>query len=178
MKALNLTIFIIAIAIIFSGCAKEQIVTSETDQDNQATTSLKATQSQTHFTGTCTLIHFAPVNAWYDDTDDIRVTGVSIWVTESVVQIDEVTYELSGTAELFVGAEVVGDEYDGKWDMTWKGTQTLTSPEGFRIVAHAVGAGTEGIVDGLTAKWKYTMDFDGTPETMFYAIKGKIKEAP
>ena len=88
------------------------------------------------------------------------------------------TYEIIGTAEIFVGAEDVNDDYIGKWEMTWKVIQTLTSPDGssFKLVGHAVGKGTEGKVLGLTAKWIYTMDFDGSPESFIYFSKGKITE--
>ncbi len=176
MKRLNLMIWIFGVAILFSGCAKEDFSPPGLDPADKATPSLKAAKVHTHFTGTCNLIHFDPENAWYDLADDARVTGVTIWVTESMIPIDDITVELSGTAELFMGAETVGDDYDGKWEMSWKGAQTLTSPDGstFRIVCHAKGTGTEGDVLGMTAKWKYTMDFDGTPETMHYVVKGKI----
>ena len=185
MKRLNL-IFLLIGLIFFFGCQKDNTVTTEPNQSDEVTTSLKAAKVHTHFIGICTPIEFvSPTKSiWYDDTDDDRVTGVSFWETESVVPIDEVTFELSGTTELFVGVEVDDDgEYsiddnDGKWEMTWKGTQTLTSPDGstFRIVAHAVGDGIGGIVEGMTAKWKYTLDFDGTPQTLHYHIKGKITE--
>lgn len=98
----------------------------------------------------------------------MRVTGITVWIIETVTQIDEITFELRGTAELFV------DNGLGKWEMSWHGTQTLTSPEGnFKLVAHAVGTGVEGDVMGLTAKWKYTLD---TADGFFYLIKGKITE--
>ena len=174
-------ILIIGVAIIFFGCSENNSLIPDLNQNDEVTNSLKSKKIPTHFACTCTPLLLPDGddrNAWKDVTDDDRVTGVSIWFTDEVVEIDEITFELRGTAELFVGAKVVGDEYDGKWEITWKGTQTLTSPGGstFRIVVHAVGTGTEGDVLGLTAKWKYTMDFDGTPETLKYVIKGKITE--
>ena len=79
-----------------------------------------------------------------------------------------------------MGATEVGGEYVGKWETTWEGIMTQTGPEGstLRIMVHADGIGTEGEVLGLTAKWKYTMNWDGTPETYKYLIKGKITEVP
>jgi hypothetical protein len=51
--------------------------------------------------------------------------------------------------------------------------------DGWRIVIHAEGIGTEGDVLGLTANWKYTMDWVFTePETFLYFSKGKITEEP
>ncbi len=179
MKRLILMFLVFGVAIMFSGCSKDNSsLSSDLSQSDQETTSLKAAKVHTHFTGTSTPIDppIPDVNAWYDEADDPRVTGVSIWVSEPMVPIDEITFRLLGTADLFMGAEEYGGEDDGKWEMTWKGTMTLTSPDGstFRIVVHAVGEGTEGDVEGLTAKWKYTMDFDGTPETFKYVSKGKI----
>ena len=108
MKHSNLMILIIGATFLFFSCSKDNSsLTPDLNQSDQETTSLKAKKVHTHFTGECTpLFHPAwPVpNTWYDDTDDDRVTGVSIWVNESEVQIDEITFELSGTAELFVGA--------------------------------------------------------------------------
>ena len=182
MRHSNLMILIIGATFLFFSCSKDNSsLTPDLNQSDQETTSLKAKKVNTHFTGVCTpLFHpdWPAPNTWYDDTDDVRVTGVSIWVNESEVQIDEITFELSGTAELFVGAEEFSDigdgNYDGKWDISWRGTQIMKS-DGFMIVAHATGTGTEGDVAGLTAKWKYTMNFDGTAPPM-YVTEGKITE--
>ncbi len=181
MKRLNLMILILGVTFLFFSCSKDNSsLAPDLNQNDQETSSLKAKKIHAHFAGICTPVNppIEGVNAWNDVTDDDRVTGISIWVTDGMEPIDEITFELSGTAELFVGAVVVGGENDGKWEMTWHGTMTWTSPDGstFRIVVHAVGTGTEGDVMGLTARWKYTMDFDGTPETFKYVIKGKITE--
>ena len=179
MKRLNIVFLITGASIVIFSCTKDNSsLTPDINQNDELTTSYKAKKIHTHFSGECTLIHTSPENAWYDNTDDARVTGVSIWESEPPQPIDDYTFELSGTAELFVGALNVGDEYDGKWETTWWGTMTWTSPDGstFRIVAHAVGTGVEGNVAGLTARWKYTMNYDGTPETFKYSIKGKITE--
>ena len=167
---------LIGVIFLFFGCTKDILFDTKLNQEEIG---MKVKKVHTHFIGECTLIHFSPENAWYDYSElNPRVTGVSIWVTDMVNPIDEFTFELVGTAELFVGATVVGDPFTGKWEMTWKGTQTLTSPDGstFRIVCHALGTGIGGDVDGLTARWKYTMDFDGNPETLKYITKGKITE--
>ena len=189
MRHSNLMILIIGATFLFFSCSKDNSsLTPDLNQSDQETTSLKAKKVNTHFTGECTpLFHptWPAPNTWYDDTDDVRVTGVSIWVNESEVQIDEITFELSGTAELFVGAKEFTDvgvgNYDGKWEMSWHSTQTMTS-SGFRLVGHAVGTGTDGNVYGMTARWKYTMDYVGVlpPDvynpSLMYVIKGKITE--
>ena len=166
--------------VLFSGCSEDNaLVPNQNDE-----IALKSKKIPTHFTGTCTpLYNVNPdIVTFYDAADDERVTGVSFWVTTVFEPVDEITFELAGTAEIFVGAVTADDvengEYVGKWEMTWKGTQTLTSPDGstFRIVGQGVGTGTEGEVLGLTARWKYTMDFNGSPESFIYYSKGKITE--
>jgi hypothetical protein len=185
MKRLHLVFLIIGASFIFFSCSKDNAsLAPDINQSDELTTSLKGKKVHTHFDGECTpLFHpdWPEPNTWYDDTDDARVTGVTVWESDPPQPIDEITLELTGSAELFVGAETVGDDYDGKWEMTWHGTQTLTG-SGFRIVAHAVGTGTDGNVLGLTCKWKYTMDYVGgfplnpIHPSFKYVIKGKITE--
>ena len=167
MRRSNLMFLLIGIAIIFGGCEKMDSLEPNAGIDQESSL-LKAAKVHTKFTGLCTPITLSPVNTWYDESDDWRVTGTTIWITESVIQCDETTFKLRGTAELTL------DDDGGKWAMTWHGTQTLTSPEGnFTIVAHAVGTGIEGEVEGLTARWKYTLD---TADGFIYNVKGKITE--
>lgn len=174
MKTLKLLFLITIFAGLATGCS----------EDDEITTPLKSKKIPTQFTGVCTPIDNLgyDIISWYDNAGDARVTGVSLWIFTSVEPIDEVTLELTGTAEIFVGAQTVKDvydgKYDGKWEMAWKGYQTYSSPESitFRIVAHGVGTGTEGEVLGLTARWKYWMDFDGSPDSFAYFFKGKITE--
>lgn len=172
MKRLINLFFAIGLTIFLFSCSDNNPIAPESSQGDQVTTSLE--KVKTSFTGICapTIPPNEGDNAWYDDASDARVTGVSVWVTKVVNPINEITTELGGTAELTV------DGCLGKWEMSWRGVQTLTSPDGstFRIVAHAVGIGKEGQVKGLIAKWKYTMNYDGTPETLKYYIKGKIIE--
>lgn len=171
MKRSILISLVLGVSLIFSGCSKDYVEPDESKND-QETAYLKSTKVKTAFEGVCTPVSPSPVNTWYDVTDDARVTGTSIWITEEITQIDEITFELQGTAELTL------EDGLGKWEMSWYGTQTLTSPDGstFKVVAHAVGTGIEGDVLGMKARWKYSLDFDGTPETLFYKIKGKITE--
>ena len=175
MKYFKLMIWVMAKDMIFFSCSKD----NTSVPDDQATTSFKAQPTTTDFTGTS--IPLVPLgsdpNVWYDDAID-EVTGITIWVTEGLEpQPDGITFKLWGTTELFVGAVTYDDvgngNYDGKWEMKWYGTQTLTV-DGFIIVAYAVGVGTEGNVKGLFAEWTYTLNFDGTPESAFYVSEGYI----
>jgi len=175
------------VGITFLGCTKDDSLVPGSQNDEI----LKSKKIPTQFTGTCESLDdgwdddndgVIDAVAFYDNASDERVTGASKWYTTLFNQIDDITFEMAGTAEIFVGAETKDDidngNYHGKWEMTWKATQTLTSPDGstFRIVGQGVGAGTEGNVLGLTARWKYTMDFDGSPESFMYVSKGKITE--
>ena len=180
MKHLKLIILIIGVSIFFFGCSKDNSLAPNQSQNDDVTSTYKAKKVHTHFAGTS--VPFPNLdnpneNRWYDEADDWRVTGISIWVADPMIPINESTFELGGTAVLFVDAPE-DDDPIGKWETTWWGTMTFTSPDGstFRIVAHAVGIGVEGEVEGLTARWKYTMDFDGSPETLMYVTKGKITE--
>ncbi|WP_167611628.1 hypothetical protein [Maribellus sediminis] len=180
-KILLFVCLIAGIAILLPGCSEDNSQFPDLNQNNEVSNALKSKKIPTQFSGTCTP-RSEDLTIWYDATDDERVTGISRWNTTEVNQIDDINFELAGTAEIFVGANTIEDvnngEYLGKWDMTWKGSQTLTSPDGstFRIVGQGVGAGTEGTVFGLTARWKYTMVFDGSPESLMYISKGKITE--
>ncbi|WP_167618506.1 hypothetical protein [Maribellus sediminis] len=179
-KILLFVCLIAGLALLFSGCSENSLI-----PDTQNDEILKSKKIPTQFSGICTPIDNMgyDIISWYDATDDPRVTGVSYWVFTGIEPIDEVTIELTGTTEIFVGAltveDVINGNYVGKWEMTWKGYQTYSSPESinFKIVAHGTGTGIEGEVLGLTARWKYTMDFDGTPESgAIYYSKGKISE--
>ncbi len=160
---------IIGAAIIFSGCSKDDSLAPISQNDQEI--NLKAKKEHAHFTGKCTpLPPIYDVNAWYDATDDLRTTGTTIWME------DDETDAFDGTALLLVGALNPNDDNHGIWDITWSGEIEPTAEGGLVIVVHAVGIGTEGSVEGLTARWKYKMDYDGTPETFMYVIKGKITE--
>ena len=174
MKRLNLMALVIGVTILFSGCSKEDFSPPGLDPVDQEITSLKAAKVKRSFTGICTLT--TPPNpgdnAWYDATDDWRVTGTTVWV-----QPDATIF--GGTATLFVDAKNPHDENRGKWEMTWSGELDFGA-EGVVIVTNATGIGVEGKVKGMEAKWTYTMNYIGTdfpnPEnpTFFYAIEGNI----
>ena len=178
-KILLFICLFLGVAVFFFGCSEKNSLIPGLNQNDEL--SLKSKKIPTHFSGTCTP-RSEDLITWYDAADDERVTGLSLWFSTEAEQIDEITTEITGRAEIFVGAETLDDvnngDYVGKWEMTWKVTSTLTSPDGstFKNVGQGVGAGTEGEVLGLTARWKYTMDFDGSPESLMYVSKGKITE--
>jgi len=157
MKRLNLLILIIGVAILFFGCSKNNPMAPDVSQSDELTNSFKAKKTTTDFTGTSSprVPLGTEPNVWYDDASDPRVTGITIWVTD-VGSIPE--GKLCGTAELFVGADEIGDDYDGKWEMKWYGT--VTPP---MLVAHVVGIGTEGNVKGMFTQSTYTMDLGVGP---------------
>jgi len=179
-KILLFVCLFVGVAIFLPACSEDNPLYPGTQKDEFAN-SLKSKKIPTQFVGVCTPLSVDD-GIWYDAADDERVTGLSIWASTGMEPIDAMTTEITGTAEIFVGAETLEDvdngEYLGKWEMSWKVTSTLTSPDGstFLNVGHAVGTGTEGEVLGLTAKWKYTMDYDGSPESFMYVSKGKITE--
>ena len=140
MKTYKLLFLISIFAGLLAGCSEDETITD----------TLKSKKIPTQFEGTC-----APISPdegiFYDSASDERVTGVSYWATTVFEPVDEITFKLAGTAEIFVGAENVDDvnsgNYVGKWEMTWKGTQTLTSPDGstFKLLGQGVGTGTEAV---------------------------------
>ena len=167
MKNLNLLLVLAGAIFLFSSCSKDNS-TLIPDQDTPA---YKAKEI-TGFTGVCTLIppYDPDNNYWLDDASDERVSGVSLWVT-----VGGEGNQFWGTAELFVGAEDVGDDYDGKWETKWYGTQTVISPDEVAIEALVAGTGTEGNVKGMFAEWTYMMNYDpNTLEGFFYTMEGYI----
>ena len=184
MKKLNYVVLLSFMLLLIAGCSNDDSRVPGYQNDELAN-SLKSKKIPTHFTGTCKSLNYEWEDGavlFYDNASDERVTGASKWYTTVYEQINDITFKLAGTGEIFVGAKTLDDvnngNYKGKWNMTWKGTQILTSPDGstFRISGFGVGTGTEGTVLGLTARWKYTMNFDGSPESFMYVSKGKITE--
>lgn len=180
-KILFFICLFIGMAFLFCGCTeKNSLVPGLTQEDDLI---LKSKKIPTQFAGTCANLNYKWDDgsaAFYDEATDERVTGVSRWYTVKYEQINDVTFSLAGTAEIFVGAVTVEDvnngNYIGKWYMTWEAIQTLFASPAFRIMGHGDGTGMEGEVFGLTARWKYTMNFDGSPESFIYVSKGKITE--
>ena len=170
MKRSIILLVLFCVAAFFSGCEKDEILSDEVglfEKSAQKDVMIKRT-----FEGICTFVEFETVNTWYDEMDDWRVTGTSLWH-----QPDPAVFE--GTGELFVSAKNPHDENRGKWETTWSGTLTPTA-DGLSIVAHVEGVGVEGKVKGLKAYWEYTMDVVGAPDptnpTFFYSVTGNIEK--
>jgi hypothetical protein len=175
MKRSILMLMAIAVALIFFGCAKEEILAPESGMDDQEDTALKAAKVKGTFEGICTKVWAnTQQNEWHDDTDDWRTTGTTIWD-----QPDPNIWE--GTAVLILDAKDKNDFPAGKWEMTWEGTLT-PNETGFVLVAEAMGTGVEGYVKGMKAKWIYAMNCVGAPApsnlTFFYAIEGEYFTGP
>lgn len=187
MKRLNIMFLIIGVAIVFSGCAKDDFTTPGLDQNDLVTGQKKgfvnsAATNKVQFSGECifdedgepgtakilpngkTLVKgFTTI--WHDYADDWRVTGRTIWHVNQKIEEDG-TFYYWGKAELIVDGIKEGDAPRGKWQMTWRG---YLNADG--LVAEAVGQGKEGEVKGMVAKWVYTMDFD----TFSYNFEGYYK---
>jgi hypothetical protein len=190
MKRLILMFLVIGTGLIFFGCSENNPSAPELNQNDQVTTSLA--KAKTPFTGTSNFVQ--PLDPgtttllpngktlvkgelveWYDEANDLRVTGQSIWYINSLTEEDGLSAKIWGKAEINVGVENPGDESRGKWEISWHGWVTPTGNEThpFTIVAEAVGTGKEGEVKGLVAKWTYTMDLENG---FFYASEGFIIE--
>ena len=189
MKRSNLMFLVIGLAIIFSGCSKDNSLAPDLNHSDQEI-SLKA--SKIPFTGTSTPASL-PIGGdttllpngktlikgvtadWYDHSDSCAgmITGTSHWLINSLTEPD-------GSAKLWGKAEIIvdGENGIGKWELSWHGYLTPNDDgSGFEIICDANGQGKEGIVQGMVGKWTYTMNFDfsnpGT--TFFYATEGYIK---
>ena len=200
MKRSILMLMAIAVALIFFGCAKEEILAPEVEQDAMEESALKGAKKATEFTGTSAPILVPPISEgttmilpngktklkgmtaeWYDEASDLRVTGKSIWVVNSITEAENpFNRKMWGSAEIFVGVKHPDDpNYDpndlptGRWDIKWHGYMTPSETPGhFTIDVDATGVGKSGEVKGLTAKWKYIFDTEVAP---YYITEGYIK---
>ena len=189
MKRSNLMFLVIGVAIIFSGCSKDNSIAPDSIQSDQETSLLKA--QKIPFIGISTLVGptvggdttFLPNGKvlikgitvdWYDSSDDCdgMITGVSHWTMNSLT-------EPNGNAKIWGKAQIDVDGISGTglWQLSWHGSLTL-NPDGSGLVitCDANGQGKEGVVKGMTGKWTYTMNFNFMdPTTFFYATEGYIK---
>lgn len=163
MRHSNLLLLLMGAIFLLFSCSKDDSIV-EPDQEP----SVYKAKEITDFTGLCTPLLPPPEggNYWLDDATDERVSGITLWHIEGTD-----VGKFWGTAEFFVGAEEIGGDYDGKWEMKWYGTQTVVSDVELIIVALAVGTGTEGNVKGMFAEWTYTMN---TLDGFYYNIEGYL----
>ena len=187
MKRLNLIFLLIGLT-VFLGCQKDNTLTTEPNQSDE--TSYKA--QKTPFIGHCNIIElisdgdttFLPngkikitgfISKWKDTADDPRVTGVSTWYMNWLIDTD-------GTVKTWGKADIVVDDDGGLWRLTFHGTQTPTFDEGGNLIGFLIedvcnGVGKEGEVKGLTAKWWHEMNWVfSDPSTFVYYFHGHIKE--
>lgn len=157
----------IAMAVIFAGCEKEEIVPLDVEQDALAKSASKSADVKRTFEGIC-----SPVNPaefiWHDAMDDWRVSGTTVW------SYSDETHS-GGTTILYVDAKNPHDENRGIWEMVWEFEEFTESDEGIYAVGKATGLGVAGKVKGMKANWTYTLDWEyAKPETFFYAVSGNI----
>jgi len=97
MKRSILLLMAIAIAVIFAGCAKEEILAPESDQLDKETTALKAKKVKTSFTGECNLTF-----PGYAFTETVLPNGKMKWTGESAYWFDEAVADDGGDGGLLV----------------------------------------------------------------------------
>ena len=176
-------VFLMGIAVFFFGCSDNPSA-PENVQGDQVTTSL---YKVTGFSSRSDLV--APIQAptitplpggrtlaegnktqWLDQATDPRVSGDAFWTTNSNVNKFGAG-KTWGTCELFVD----NAEASGKWEITWNGRVEGSPATGdLYIKGVAKGVGVEGDVEGLTAKWFYTLDLANVG--FFYTSEGFIQE--
>jgi hypothetical protein len=188
MKYLKSVFLLIAICIFYFGCSDNPSAPEETEIDQVATPLSKVAR----FTSTSTLV--APIppgptttdlpggrtltrgnkTEWSDAASDPRVTGKAFWTTNSLVNKygRGITW---GNCELFVDdPQDPNADPVGKWKITWNGVVSGNPANGdLYIKGIAKGVGVEGDVEGLTAKWFYTLDQINVG--FYYTSKGFIK---
>lgn len=169
----------IAMAVIFAGCEKNEILPPDLEQDALEESTLKGAKvkDKRSFEGICNVIDFGE-GIWHDETDDWRTTGTSYWYYNEA--------KTAGTATLIVDAKNPHKENRGKWEMEWEFVPVEQPEVGVLMVATATGIGVEGKVKGMQANWTYTFHYtgplDGPSEFPFdindpsfhYVINGNI----
>lgn len=193
MKRFKLMFLVIGIAIIFSGCSKDDSLAPLSQSDQETT--LKKGKVVIEYSGVCTpnpssfnedaeaigkQLLKGGVVTWYDNaTDDPLVTGTTIWHVNTLPKKDGIE-KFWGKAELLVGVDNP-DNPDavclGKWDITWHGYITPIFDGdvqiGITAACDAVGIGKEGIVKGLVSKSYYEMNYIfGDFSTLAYYFNG------
>lgn len=197
MKRTNLMLVFIGVAIIFSGCSKENSV--EPDQNDLLNPVLKA--SKTYFGGEalptdedviCGESHYLPngkikvtgfQSVWQDvsDNDDPLTTGFSYWDQDMFFAADGKSAKLWGKATLVL------DDNLGEWHFSFQGNWVIKegsddvlvpicdlppppTPMPSSIITGVCKAvGKSGEVKGMVGEWTYIMDTDAG---FFYVIEG------
>ncbi|UCF63579.1 MAG: hypothetical protein JSW33_13595 [bacterium] len=196
MKHLTVMFLIIGTGLLFFSCSEDQMTTPELSQENTLgegeLTDLSFSKMIATFSGRSDLI--APLNPgittslpggktltigrtahWYDDASDWRVTGDAIWTVNQKLNKDG-HGQVWGTAEMSVAdPNNPTNPPVGKWEMTWHGVIWGNPAQGnLYIKGIALGEGTEGVVEGLVAKWTYILDQANVG--FYYTSEGFIRE--
>ena len=182
MKHLILVFFLIGITAIYFSCSDNNPSAPALNQGDQVTTSLPKVTGFTSRSDLVTPIEAPTISLlpgdrtlaegnktqWRDEASDPRVTGDAFWTTNS--RVNKYGFGTTwGTCELFV------DNEGGKWEITWEGIVEGSPATGdLFIKGVAKGVGVEGAVEGLTAKWFYTLDLANVG--FFYTSEGFIHE--
>ena len=182
MKCSHLMFIVIGVAILFTGCSKEESIAPVSDQE---TSYLKAQRipftGESNSTGvildpgTTTVLPngntkmLGQAAVWCESADVDLVAGRSIWYVNSITYPDG-SAKFWGKADIFVGEDCFDPMgYDGKWRLTFQGN---LDPNTGVIDVDANGVGKEGVVKGMIGKWTYTMNF---ANGFFYTSEGYIK---
>jgi len=189
MKRLILMFLVFGVAYFFSSCSKDNTAT-DFGQNDQLTNSLKVTNLK--FAGesnpvaildpgTTTVLPNGNilieglVAEWYDQADTWQVTGQSIWYESWEIFKNGKKIKIWGTADINVNDPDFGT---GTWKLNWHGWVTdytmdadgnLTSG---LIAVVANGHGKSGVVEGMVANWKYSMDIS---DGFTYYFTGHLK---
>jgi hypothetical protein len=176
MKRTNLMFLVIGVAIIFSGCSKDNSLAPDLSQSDQGTTFLKA--EKIPYTGVSDPVvggifepgewTFLPngnvkiqgmIAEWYDTADTPLLTGTSMWYENWLYNQEDPTVKFWGTAEIAV------EGGEGVWQGSWHGWGTFSGPTPYDFwTSPLVGeidvvfTGHGGNIQGMVAKVKYNID--------------------
>lgn len=116
---------------------------------------------------------------WYDDVDDYRLNGPSIWYCDYYwegLPFGSDCYAEGKTYILVEDPNNPDGDPIGKWEMTFQGNLVFSMTDTGPRIAGSVdgyGRGVEGVVKGMEAEWLYSIDWDFTGAPM-YIVEGKI----
>jgi hypothetical protein len=176
MKRSNLMLLVIGIAIIFSGCSKDNSLAPDLSQSDQETNLLKA--EKIPYTGISEPVvggFFDPgkwtylpngnvkiqglIAEWYDTADTPLLTGISMWYENVVYNPYDPGVKFWGSVELAV------EGGEGVWQGHWHGTGTLSGDMPYDFFGsplvgeiELVLTGHGGDIQGMVAKSTWNID--------------------
>ena len=176
MKCSNLMFLVIGVAIIFSGCSKDNSIAPDSIQSDQGTSLLKA--EKIPYSGVSNPVPggifdpgewtFLPngnvkiqglIGEWYDTADTPLLTGTSMWYENVVYNEYDPGVKFWGSVEIAV------EGGQGVWKGHWHGTGTHSgdTPYAF-FFSPLVGeidlvlTGHGGDIQGMVAKSTWNID--------------------